>query len=167
MKSTILFLVALAAFAPSAGQQQQNSRFGVIEIKDDDEDRLKHQLLLNGKEIFQYEGQSIEIANVLKGKDRDFLIVGTYSGGIACPVQFVIVEIHKSGVHKVSEHFGSCTEPTKVRFIDRVIIEMPAHIAHPDLLSKNELRRRKQTKEVYTWHLGKLTKRIVSRSNLR
>lgn len=165
MTPVLLFLVvALAPFALTAGQQQQISRFGVIEIKGDDEDSLKHQLLLNGKEIFQYEGQSMEIANLLKGRDRDFLVVGAYSGGIACPVQFVIVEVYKSGTHKVSEQFGGCTEPTKVRLIiDRVIIEMPAHIPHPDLLSKTELRRRQRTKEVYTWYKSKLTKRTVLR----
>lgn len=165
MKSTILFLiVTLVSFVSVSGQQQRVSRFGVIEIKDDEEDRLKHKLLLNGKEIFQYEGQSIEIARVLNGSGRDYLVVGSYSGGIACPVQFNIVEVHKSGAYKVSEDFGACTEPSKVRLVNqRLIIEMPLNIPHPDLLSKKELRRRERTKEVYTWFNGKLSKRTLPR----
>ena len=161
----ILFLiVTLVSFVSVSGQQQPVTRFGVIEIKEDEEDRLKHKLLLNGKDIFQYEGESIEIARVLNGSGRDYLIVGNYSGGIACPVQFIIVEVYKSGAHKVSDDFGACTEPSKVSLVnERVIIEMPLHIPHPDMLSKKELRRRERTKEVYTWSNGKLSKKLVPR----
>ena len=117
------------------GQQRGASRFGVIEIEDDEDDRLKHKLLLNGKEISQYEGESIEITRVLNGSGRDYLIVGNHSGGIACPVQFIIIEVYKSGGHNVREDFGACTEPFKVRLVnDRVIIEMPLHIPHLDRL---------------------------------
>ena len=164
MKSTLLFLmVALASSASAYGQQRSVSRFGVIEIKND-EDNLSHRLFLNGKEIFQYEGQSIEIVDVLNGRGLDYLIVGTYSGGIACPIQVVIIEVHKSGEHKVTEDFGSCNPPTKARVVNgRVIIDLPSYIPHPDLLSKKELRRRQRTKEVYTWYKGKLTRKIVPR----
>ena len=61
MKSTILVIVIVVSFIPVSGQQNV-SRFGLIEIKDNDEG--KHKLLLDGKEIFQYEGQSIEIAGI-------------------------------------------------------------------------------------------------------
>ena len=145
-------------------QQQRVTRFGSIEIKDDEADSQKHHLLLNAKEIFQYEGQSIEIVEVLAGRGKDYLIVAANSGGIACPTQFVIVEVYKSGQHKVTEEFGSCSDLTKARLInDRVVIEMPSYSAHPDLLSKKELRRRERTKEVYTWSNGKLTKKLVTR----
>ena len=165
MKSTILFLIVIfISFVSVSGQQQRVSRFGLIEIKNDEEDRLKHKLLLNGKEISQHEGQSIEIARVLNGSGRDYLIVGNYSGGIACPVQFNIVEVYKSGAYMVSKDFGACTEPSKVRLVNhRVIIEMPLNIPHPDLLSKKELRRRERTKEVYTWFKGKLSKKVLPR----
>jgi hypothetical protein len=163
MKSIILFLLVAVPFLSAAAQEQHVSRFGVIEIKDD-EDNLKHRLLLNGKEVFQYEGQSIDIANVLKGTDRDYIIVASNSGGIACPVQFVIIEVSKSAQPKVSKDFGSCSETTNARLVnDRVIIETPSYAAHPELLSKKELKRRQRTKEVYTWYKGTLTKRIASR----
>ncbi|HKR12828.1 MAG TPA: hypothetical protein VJT15_12280 [Pyrinomonadaceae bacterium] len=161
MKSTILVIVIVASFIPVSGQQNV-SRFGLIEIKDNDEGR--HKLLLNGKEIFQYEGQSIEIARVLNGSARDYLIAGNYSGGIACPVQFVIVEIYKSGGHKVSEKFGTCTDLFKVRLVnDRVIVEMRQYTAHPDVFPKKELRERDRTKVVYTWYKGKLSEKEVAR----
>jgi hypothetical protein len=94
MTFTVLFLiVALTPSTTVYAQQPPISRFGVIEIKKD-EDRLKHRLLLNGKEIFQYEGQSIDIVDVLNGRGIDYLLVGAYSGGIACPMQVVIIEVH-------------------------------------------------------------------------
>jgi hypothetical protein len=145
MKSTSLVLIIVVSVVPVLGQQNV-SRFGVIEIKNDN-DQLTHKLLLNGKEIFQYEGQSIEIARVLNGSDRGYLMVSNYSGGIACPVQLVIVEIYKSGGHKVSEGFGTCTDLFKVRLAQgRVIVEMPQYTAHPDVFSRKELRRRQRTK---------------------
>ena len=162
MKSTLLFLVvALASSASVYKQEQPVSRFGVIEIRND-EDNLSHRLFLNGKEIFQYEGQSIEIVDVLNGRGLDYLIVGTNSGGIACPTQVVVIEVHKSGDYIVTEDFGSCNPPTKARVVNgRVIIDLPMYIPHPDLLSKKELNRRQRTKEVYTWYRGKLTKKIA------
>jgi hypothetical protein len=164
MKSIILFLLIAAPFPFASGQEPYVSRFGVIQIKADEEGRLKHQLLFNGKEVFQYEEQSIEIAKILKGTDRDYIIVAINSGGIACPIQLVIIELSKSAQPKVSKDFGSCTETTSARLVnDRVIIETPSYAAHPELLSKKELRRRERTKEVYTWYKGKLTKRIESR----
>lgn len=162
MKSTSLVLIIVVSIVPVLGQQNV-SRFGVIEIKNDD-DQLRHKLLLNDKEIFQYEGQSIEIARVLNGSDRDYLMVSNYSGGIACPVQLVIVEIYKSGRHKISEGFGTCTDLFKVRLAQgRVIVEMPQYTAHPDVFSRKELRRRQRTKVVYTWYKGKLSEKEVSR----
>jgi hypothetical protein len=151
MKSIILFLLIAAPFPFASGQEPYVSRFGVIQIKADEE-------------VFQYEAQSIEIAKILKGTDRDYIIVAINSGGIACPIQLVIIELSKSAQPKVSKDFGSCTETTSARLVnDRVIIETPSYAAHPELLSKKELRRRERTKEVYTWYKGKLTKRIESR----
>lgn len=161
MKSTILVILIAVSFIPVAGQQNV-SRFGVIEIKNNDEGR--HKLLLNGKEIFEYEGQSLEIAHVLNGSRRDYLIVANYSGGIACPVQLVIVEVYKSGGHTVSEGFGTCTDLFKVRLAqERVIVEMRQYTAHPDVFSKKELRERERTKVVYTWYKGKLWEKEMLR----
>ena len=161
MKSTILVIAIVVSFLPVSGQQNAG-RFGVLEIKDNEEGR--HKLLLNGQEIFQYEGQSIEIARVLKGSGRDYLIVGKYSGGIACPVQLVIVELYKSGGHKVSEEFGTCTDVFKARLVhDRVIVEMRQYTAHPDVFPKKELRERDRTKVVYTWYKGKLSEKEMLR----
>lgn len=163
MKITILlFLLFLTLSVSADGRQEPSSRFGVLEIKDD-ESRLNHQLLLNGKTLLQYEGRSIEVVRVLKGRGRDYAIVATYSGGIACPAQVVIVEIYQGGRHRKSEEFGSCSDLIKAGLINgRVIIETPTYTPHPETLSKKELRKRLTTKEVYTWYRGRLSEKTIS-----
>lgn len=166
----LLFLLLLTLSVSTYGQQGLSSRFGVLEIKDD-ESRLNHQLLLNNKTLLQYEGQSIEVLRVLKERGRDYAIVATYSGGIACPAQVVIVEIYQGGRYRKSEEFGSCSDLIKARLINgRVIVETPTYIPHPELLSEKELRKRLTTKEVYTWYRGSLSEKTISsrvHSNVR
>src|ERR1051326_1483178 len=119
MKSIVLFSMLLLALSVSAyGQQQQGSRFGTLELKDDDDDKLNHRLLFKGNEIFRYEGQSIEILGVLKGRGIDYVVVATNSGGIACPSQVVIIELSPSGQPKVSEEFGSCSDLIEANLVN-------------------------------------------------
>jgi hypothetical protein len=163
MKLTILFFILFLTLSVSAyGRQEPGSRFGVLEIKDD-ESRSTHQLLLNGKVLLQYSGQSIKVRRVLKGRGRDYAIVATYSGGIACPARVVIVEIYQGGRHRKSEEFGSCSDLIKARLISgRVIVETPTYTPHPEMLSKKELRKSLTTKEVYTWDRGRLSEKTIS-----
>src|SRR5262245_42617364 len=163
MRPTVLFLfLSLISVGADAQQPSHSSRFGKLDIRDDD--TFNHRLLLNKKEVFKYEGLSIVILEVLKGAGLDYIIVQVSSGGIACPFQVVIVEVYKSGKHTVSEEFGSCNEPGVLRVVNgRVIVETDTYVAHPELLPKRELRRRERTKEVYTWYEGKLTKKTLPR----
>lgn len=157
-------MLLLALSASAYGQEQPTSRFGTLELKDDDDDKLNHRLLFKGKEIFRYEGQSIEILGVLKGRSIDYVIVAANSGGIACPAQAVIIELSQTGQPKISESFGSCSDSIEASLINgRVVVETPMYVPHPEFLSKRELRERERSKEVYTWYQGKLSKRIVPR----
>ena len=170
MKLKILFLMLFLTPSASAYvRQEPSSRFGALEIKSD-EDRLNHRLLLNGKAILQYEGQSIEVLSVLRGSGRDYAIVATYSGGIACPAQVVIIELYKGERYRKSEEFGSCSDLINAKLIKgRVIVETPTYTPHPDVMSKKELRKRQATKEVYIWYRGRLSERTMlrERSTLR
>ena len=153
---TQLFITTLILSLPAYGQQP-TSRFATIHIEDDDQ--FTHRLLLNDKEVLKYDGLSIHVFDVLRAKGVDYLIVGTYTGGIACPVELRIVEVYKSGEYKLSEEIDSCAEPDAVRLVNgRVVIENLSYIPHPELMSKRELRRRERTKEIYTWSSGTLTK---------
>jgi hypothetical protein len=61
---------------------------------------------------------------------------------------------------RVSEEFGSCLDPKRTRLYgNALVLEMPSHIPHPELLSASEIRRRRQTTEIYTVRDGKVTVR--------
>ena len=164
-----LFVVALvllsAALAraeavPALSQRESASRFGTIEIARDEADDTRHRLYFNQKEIFQYEGLTMDILKVFHSTERDYVILATYSGSIACPAQVVIVELTASRGYTVSEEFGSCSDLIKAELVkDAVMVEMPRYAAHPELLPKRELRSIMKTKEVYTWSQGKLVKK--------
>ena len=101
---------------------------------------------------------------MLRGSGRDYVIVTKYSGGIACPVVIVVVEVDKSGPLAISEEFGSCSDLIKAKLINgRVIIETPTYTPHPEYFSTRELRKRNSTTEVSTWYKGKLSVRTVPR----
>lgn len=161
MKSTArLLIAALALSAIAYGQEPPGSRFAKVEIEDDDQ--FNHRLRLDGKDALKYEGLSLAVYDVLRGRGVDYLIVQANTGGIGCPFRLFIVEVCKSGAFKVSEEFGSCGEPDAARLVKgRVVVETGVYVAHPDLLPKRELRRRERTKEVYTWYRGTLTKKTM------
>jgi hypothetical protein len=166
MKSTALLMLLNCGWliAPAlAGQAPGQSRFGELEVKNE-ENSLIHRLLLNGKEIYAYEGYSIEVAQVLRGKARDYVLVAAYSGGSACPAQYVILEIDgRLGLRNSSEEFGSCSDlPTARLASERVTVEMPLYAPHPDLRTQRKLRSLGQAKEVFTWYQGKLSSRTVA-----
>jgi len=161
----LTFLIGVSLFIPfvsAYGQEEVVSRFGKLKIKTDERDH-KHKLLFKGKQILEYDGESLEVKEALKGTDRDFVIVVENSGGIACPSQVVIVELNKAGVVKTSEEFG-CLPPEKTRLVnDKVVIEINPYFPHPELVTKRELRRAERTIEVFTWDQGRLSKKIVPR----
>jgi hypothetical protein len=155
----ILSLLLLMA-APGANQRlQTESRFGRIELRAGTEG-FGRELLFRGKVIFECGGDSAEIYRVPHGVNRDHLIVAIHSGGIACPTRFVILDLERSGRHRRSPEFGSCS-PVLTAWMrkDAVVAETPVYTPHPDLISAAELKRRNRTKVVYTWRRGKLSRR--------
>src|SRR5215510_12545778 len=162
----ITFLIAVSLFIPfvsAYGQESAVSRFGKLNIKTEETGNVRHKLLFRGKRILGFDGHSMELKEVLKGNNRDFVIVVENSGGIACPSQVVIVELNKAGVVKTSEEFG-CVPPEKTRLVnDKVVIEINPYFPHPELVTKRELRRAERTIEVFTWDQGRLSKKIVPR----
>lgn len=161
----MIALISILLLLPASPYSQERlaSRFGALELTAD-EDRHQYRLLFKGKEVLQLEGYPVEILSVLRGVDRDYVVVTKYSGGIACPVVVIIVELSKSGPPVISEEFGSCSDLIKARVVNgRVIVEMPTYTPHPENFSKNELRKRNSTKQVYTWYKGKVSKRTLPR----
>jgi hypothetical protein len=163
MRFIVFLSILFLSFPVAVDSQQPASRFGALELREG-EDGRKHRLLFNGEELLASEAETIDIVNVLNGRGRDYVVAVTYSGGIACPAQVTIVEIFKRGRYRLSGDFGSCSDVIKARLVqDKVIVEMPQYVPHPELWSKNELRRAQRTTWVYTWYKGKLSKRTALR----
>ena len=133
-----------------------------LQAKEDSNQPGEYWLVFDGKEILQLKGYLVEVLSVLHGTGRDYVIVTKYSGGIACPVVVVIVELSESGPLAISKEFGSCSDLIKAKLVKgRVIIETPTYTSHPEYFSKKELRKRNSTTEVYTWDQGKLSMKTM------
>jgi hypothetical protein len=162
MKLIILISLFLILSTSTYSQKRLESSFGVLDLKLVDDDSHQYRLLFNGKEILQLGGLSVELQSVLHGAGRDYIIVTKNSGGIACPVVIIVIELSKSGQFAISEEFGSCSDLIKAKLVkEQVIIEMPVYTPHPEYFSRKQLRKRNSTKEVYTWHKGKLSMRTL------
>ena len=125
-------------------------------------DTTEHRLLLNGQELDKFEGQGIALSPVLKGKAQSFLLAFYSTGGSACPGMFVAWRLKTPVVF--SEQFGTCNPAYRARVDgDRLIVTMPSYISHPDLLSKDDVRKRERTEVVYTYVNGVLSETEVLR----
>lgn len=163
MKWLVLISLFLVLPASTYSQERLASRFGALDLTAD-EGSHQYRLLFKGKEVLQLEGYPVEVLSVMHGGDRDYVVVTKYSGGIACPVVVIIVELSQSGPPVISEEFGSCGDLIKAKVVrGRVIVEMPTYTPHPEYFSKKELRTRNSTKQVYTWYKGKLSMRTRAR----
>jgi hypothetical protein len=71
-----------------------------------------------------------------------------------------VIELRAKDAVIVSEEFGSCLDPRKTRLYgDAVVLEMPSHVPHPELLTQRELRERRQTTQIFTVRGGRITMR--------
>lgn len=159
----MIALISILLLLPASPYSQERfaSRFGALDLTAD-QDSHQYRLLFKGKEILQLEGYPVEVLRVLRGVDRDYVVVTKYSGGIACPVVVIIVELSKSRPPVISEEFGSCSDLIKAKVVrGRLLVEMPTYTPHPEYFSKKELRTRNSTEQVYTWYKGKLSMRTL------
>jgi hypothetical protein len=133
----------------------------VVIEKAGDDDPPRWRISLNGKTLVETEWDRLGLWESFEGDDdRDHVIVRRASGGIACPYQFRVIEARPGGRVRVSEEFGSCVDPTRTRLYgNALVLEMPRYIPHPELLSASEVRRGRQTTEIYTVRDGKVTMR--------
>jgi hypothetical protein len=133
----------------------------VILEKEDEPTPSRWRITLNGKTLVETELETLGLWESFEGDDdRDHVIIRRASGGIACPYQFRVIEVRPGGRVRVSEEFGSCLDPKRTRLYGRaLVLDMPSHIPHPELLSASEIRRRRQTTEIYTVRDGKVTRR--------
>jgi hypothetical protein len=161
-----LLLLAPASMAQPSIDWSEDDRLAtrqgpVILEKAAEADPSRWRITLDGKTLVETELEPLGLWESFEGDDdRDHVIVRRASGGIACPYQFRVIEARSGGRVRVSEEFGSCLDPKRTRLYGTsLVLDMPSHIPHPELLPPGELRRRRQTTEIYTVRDGKVTRR--------
>ena len=131
-----------------------NTKLGVLSIgrgKLTDRDGL----YLDGKKIFNGDDSADfrTLSGPLAIGEREVVLGSLNSGGIACPSEFVVVELRSTP--SVSTPFGTCSNRVQTRVIgDSLEIRMPTPTPHPDLISKRELKHRESMETVYRWSNG-------------
>ncbi|MBL8141068.1 MAG: hypothetical protein JNM38_08170 [Acidobacteria bacterium] len=127
-----------------------------------DEVRQDYALVLNGRRLVENEGAPIYLSPLIKGKRQDFVLVYVSSGGIACPGTFRALRVKSPVV--LSEAFGTCSDSYRAKVEgDRLVVTMPAYIAHPEEFEPADLARARRTEVIYTYVDGLLSEREVVR----
>ena len=116
---------------------------------------------LHGRVLIESETDELGLWELFEGDDdRDYVITMRSSGRIACPYQFRVIEAGTRGFVHVSEEFGSCLEPKRIRLHgNALVLDMPMHTPHPDLLTPAQVRKNERTTVIYTVRSGKVTRR--------
>jgi len=158
----IPFLCALLVTASTAAladetenAESKSTRFGDLQIRSQPE-AFHHTLHFAGKQILEYGGDVLKFFEKYEVGSADAVIVVAESGGIGCPYETIIVEIDASKAPRASEKFG-CLEIETTKVVgNKLIVEIPAYVPHPELLTEAEVEIRERTTEVFTWSAGEL-----------
>lgn len=165
----LLMSVTLATVGRAQAQQpaweeedRLATRYGAVVLdKMEDANPRRFRVTLNGKTLADTEFDELELWESFEGDDdQDYVIFKRDSGGIACPYQFRVAQVGPKGLVILTDEFGSCLDPKRTRLYgNALVLDMPAYVPHPDLLSAREVRQRQQTTDIYTVRNGKVTKR--------
>ena len=147
-------------------EDQLATRYGAVlleKVADDHPPRWR--VTFNGRTLAETEYDELGLWELFEGDDgHDYVVFRRASGGIACPYQFRVVEAGPNGQVTVSDEFGSCLDPKRTRLYGKaLVLEMDMHTPHPDLLTPADVRKNRQTTEIYTVRGGKVTMRTEIR----
>ena len=157
--SALLLGLSLPVFCQGIqDEHMRRTRYGSVEVKQSAGDNTKFQITFKGRKIHEYEGEGVEIKNAFQVGDKDLLVLQENSGGIACPSQYVIIEVSGPNSYVVSDEFGSCSDLARSTVTNGALtLEMPSYYSPEGEVPESEKRRLDNTIEVYTWAVGKLT----------
>jgi hypothetical protein len=158
----VLSVGAIGAFAVESAARQAETRFGTVGIETDAVDRTLHRVVFGRRTVFEYQGADLEIAAIVPGTDRDFLLVAQESAGVGCPTRYVILEIASRRPPIRSQAFGSCSPMQSASLHrDTLIVQIPAYAANPAAMTEEALARTRRTVEVYSWSAGTLNRAMM------
>jgi hypothetical protein len=159
-----LSLAAAAAAQPALEDDEADrvdTRYGPLVLhKIDTPTQTNWRISHNDRTLVETDYDALSLDRVVKGRDRDLVLVERATGGIACPYYYRVIEVISPTASIVSDEFGSCLQPRKARlYADALVIEMPAYTPHPELLTPQEIAERRVTTSVFTVRKGRITER--------
>ena len=84
-------------------------------------------LLLDGKELARTDGDMMKLEYQFELPTSEVVLVSEYSGGNACPANYRLVQIHKTGRVATTKVFGNCSDVPSVRVEgERITMTLPA-----------------------------------------
>jgi hypothetical protein len=162
----LLALLAAQPAKPAAPQWEEEdqlaTRYGAVVLeKLEDDSAPRWRVTFNGRTLAETEYDELGLWELFEGDDgHDYVIFRRSSGGIACPYQFRVVEAAPNGQVLLTEEFGSCLDPKRTRLYgNSLVLDMDMYTPHPDLLTPADVRKNRQTTEIYTVRGGKVTMR--------
>jgi len=83
------------------------TRYGEVTIIKTEETGYSYKLLMNGKEVSAFEGESITIEGNYSIGTYDNVLISVGSGGSACPMELYILQVEPKAAYKLSASFGT------------------------------------------------------------
>jgi hypothetical protein len=167
---SVIFGILVALIQPPVGaadrwQSLLNSEvqtsLGLLSVKTGE--NFTYSVTLDDREIVGFDKNSTNagLSDVIHIGGHELVVVAQDSGGISCPVSFVIIEIRRTP--QLSNFFGNCNAALKL-IPDRNSLKalIPRSPTHPELFSSRELRYFENV-DVYVWSNGKVKHQGVAR----
>lgn len=111
----------------STDQMKVGGQTMKVELVDPADKYAGTKLLLDGKELARTEGEMMKLEYQFELPASEVVLVSEYSGGNACPANYRLVQINKTGRIATTKVFGNCSDIPKVRVEgERMTITLPA-----------------------------------------
>jgi hypothetical protein len=157
MRNSLLAILFLCGTIPLfAADNELATRFGVVRVVTDETDPAVHRLEVGSKTFLKFEGESIELQQLLTADDKDFVVVRERFGTSACPYNFVILELSERKT-RISPEFGTCSDAETLELTGgSVVVAMPFYAEHRESRDARDLKAADRKLLVYKWKSGRL-----------
>jgi peptidoglycan hydrolase-like protein with peptidoglycan-binding domain len=111
------------------------SRYGKLEIKEDDRGTMRHyQVTVNDRPVLFADNQPqlLRVSKTYAMKDEDAVVLTAYSGDSACSYKSYLMTIHSDGSYNLPQEIGNCANHFQAHLVNSTLmISFPGnHIAN-------------------------------------
>jgi hypothetical protein len=111
----------------SVAQMKVGAQTMQVELVDPTDKYAGTKLLFDGKELARTDGDMMKLEYQFELPTSKVVLVSEYSGGNACPANYRLVQINKTGRVATTKVFGNCSDVPTVRVEgERITMTLPA-----------------------------------------